>query len=88
MMKRIIFDLVLLGAIFYTPWWVATPLALVGVFVFPAYYEVFAFGLLVDLLFGTRYSALHGALGLLGAVALFFLGEFGKSIVRPSYTIR
>lgn len=86
-MKRIIFDLVLLGAIFYTPWWIATPLALIGVFMFASFYEVFVFGLLVDLLFGTHSSVLHGTLGLVGAVALFFLGEFAKSMVRPTYKL-
>lgn len=87
MVKRIIFDLLLLGAIFYTPWWVAALLAFVCVFLIPRYYEILVFGLLVDLLYGTSVSTLYGMVGTVGAVALFFTGEFAKKIVRPTYPL-
>lgn len=85
MWKRIIFDLVLFGAIFYTPWWVVAPLAFTGAFLFPSYFEIFLCGLLVDLLFGTATSASYGALGVLGALALFFLAKLAKRRLRQAY---
>lgn len=87
MKKRIIFDLFLLSAIFYTPWWVAASLAFVCVFLIPHYYEILAFGLLVDLLYGTSTSALYGMVGTIGAIVLFFAGEFAKKMVRPTYPL-
>lgn len=85
MTKRIIFDIVLLGAIFYTPWWVVVPFALAGAFIFPSYYEIFGYGLLMDLLYGTPLSALRGTMGTVGAIAIFLIAEQAKKIVRPTY---
>jgi hypothetical protein len=87
MAKRIMFDLLLLGAIIYAPWWVAAPLALVGAFLFLSYFEIFAFGIYVDLLYGTSTALLHGSLGVIGATLFFFVGRFIRGLVRPSYTL-
>lgn len=87
MIKRIIFDLVLLSAIFYTPWWVAAALAFVCVFLIPRYYEILVFGLLVDLLYGTSMSTFYGMAGTIGAIILFLVGEFAKKVVRPAYPL-
>lgn len=83
MIRRIIFDLVLLGAIFYTPWWVAVPIALLGAFLFTSYYEIFAFGVFIDLLYGASATMLHGYLGIVGATVFYFVGEFARGLVRP-----
>ncbi len=88
MVKRIIFNFVLLAAIFYTPWWIATPLAFCGAFLFNPYYEVIALGVVIDLLYGTSASALHGTAGIVGAVGLFFLGTIAASVIRPGYSFR
>lgn len=85
MMKRIILNLLLLGAIFYTPWWIAAMLALGIAFLLPRYYEIFLFGMLVDFLYGTATGIMYGIAGTLGAVALFFFSEFAKKIIRPTY---
>lgn len=85
MTKRIIFDLVLLCTIFYTPWWVVVPLAFAGAFIFPSYYEIFAYGVLTDLLYGTGTSSLHGLIGLTTAVLLYAIAWQAKKVVRPTY---
>lgn len=88
MMKRIFFDLLLLGAIFYTPWWVATPLAFLGAFLFNPYYEIFAFGAVIDLLYGTPTSALRGTVGVVGSVGLFLIGILAAGVVRSGRMLR
>ncbi len=82
MKKRLIFDLVLLGAIFYTPWWVVIPLALVGAFLFPSYYEVIAFGLLVDILYGAASFPLGGIFGLIAAITIYFGVSNARKAIR------
>lgn len=82
MRKRIIFNLVLVAAIFYTPWWVVAPLALFGAFLCAPYYEVVAFGVLVDILYGASSFPFGGVYGLAMAIAIFFAGLYIKKIVR------
>lgn len=84
MIKRIIFDLVFIGAIFYTPWWVVAPVAFAGAFMFPTYYEIFAFGTLFDLLYGTRDSSFYGTVAFVAAIGIFFIARYAKSMVRPA----
>ncbi len=75
MIKRIIFGLVLIGVIFYAPWWVVFTIALFGAFHFNRYYEVFAFGVLFDFLYGVIGSVFFG-FGIIGLVAgsIIFFG--------------
>lgn len=82
MRKRIIFDLVLLGAIFYTPWWVVVILAFIGAFIWPTYYEIFIYGLLVDLLYGAHMFFFGGIFGIVGSVVIFSIASYAKKIVR------
>lgn len=82
MKQRIIFGLVLIGAIFYTPWWIVAVLAVAASFLWSPYYEIIGFGLLVDLLYGTSASPLGGTLGLVVAILIFFVGSYAKKIVR------
>jgi glucan phosphoethanolaminetransferase (alkaline phosphatase superfamily) len=85
MMKRIIFDLALLAAVLYTPWWIVIPAALAGAFLFVSFYEIFIFGMLVDLLYGTSGAALHGVLGLFTAAIIYICAVQARKFVRPSY---
>ena len=79
---RIILSLIILGAVFYTPWWFVALLAFVGAFLYPPYYEIFIFGILVDILYGASAFQLGGVYGIIGAVAIFFTASYVKRAVR------
>lgn len=85
MIKRIIFDLVLLAAVFYTPWWVVVPLVFFGAFYFPSYYEIFVAAVMTDLLYGASSTMLYGIASVVGAIVLYFLAQQAKKLVRPTY---
>jgi len=82
MKKRIIFDLILVGAIFYTPWWVVAVLAAIGAFLWPLYYEIIAFGILVDILYGAKTLPFGGVFGTIAAVIIFMTAAFARRAVR------
>ncbi|MFZ2831895.1 MAG: hypothetical protein WAZ40_01970 [Minisyncoccia bacterium] len=82
MNKRIIFDIVLLGAVLFTPWWCVAILGFMGAFLWPSYYEILVAGILVDLLYGGTTLPLRGILGLVGAVVIFFSATYAKKVVR------
>jgi hypothetical protein len=83
-MKRILFNLVLVGAIFYAPWWLALLGALTGAFYFSRYYEVIVLGVLFDLLYGVLGGVFvgYGAEGLLAGCIIFILIERIKRELR------
>lgn len=83
-MKRILFNLVLLGAVFYAPWWLVLLGALFGTFYFSRYYEVILFGLVFDLLYGVPGGVLvgYGAEGLLVGSIFFMFMERIKHELR------
>lgn len=80
--KRAFFDIVLLVAVFYTPWWIVAILAFVGAFIWSSYYEIFICGLLIDLLYGAPAFPLGGIYGLVGSVVIFFTALYARRIVR------
>lgn len=82
MTKRIFFNLLLLGAVFYTPWWFVALLAFIGAFLFPSYYEIIIAGILVDLLYGTQVHMMRGVWGLAVALVLFVTARQLKQAVR------
>ena len=82
MRKRIFFDIILLSAVFYTPWWIVAILAFVGAFFWSSYFEIFVFGILLDILYGAGAFPLGGVYGILGAVAIFITASYAKKIVR------
>lgn len=82
MKKRIIFDLILFGAIFYLPWWIVAVLAFIGAFVWPMYYEIIAFGVIVDVLYGANSSTFAGMTSVLGAVVILFAASYARKAVR------
>ena len=82
MTKRIFFNLLLLGAVFYTPWWAVAVIAFVGAFLFPSYYEIIMAGVFVDLLYGTQAHMMRGVLGLIVTLALFIVARYFRQAVR------
>lgn len=82
MTKRIFSTLLLLGAIFYAPWWVVAIVAFVGAFLFPSYYEIVLAGVLFDILYGISAHPARGVLGLLVAIVLFVVARRLKQAVR------
>lgn len=82
MRNRIIFGVVLLVAVFYTPWWVVAILAFMGAFYWPPYFEIFVIGILLDILYGASAFPLGGVYGIIGAIAIFFAASYAKKAVR------
>lgn len=82
MNKRILFDVILLGSIFYAPWWLIIILALIAAFLWPPYYEVIVFGILVDLMYGAHTLLFNGVSGLLTAIVIFFVASYARKSVR------
>lgn len=82
MRNRIIFSVVLLGAVFYTPWWIVAVLAFMGAFFWTSYFEIFAIGILLDILYGASAFPLGGVYGILGATAIFFIASYARRAVR------
>lgn len=80
--NRIIFDIVLLGAVFYTPWWIVALLAFTFAFLCPSYYEIIIFGILMDILYGAGTLSFGGIVGLLGAMVIFTIASWAKKAVR------
>ena len=82
MNKRIIFDIILLSSVFYAPWWIVAMFAIVGAYLYNQYYEIFLFGMLIDLLYCANLFPLWGALGILGAIVIFVSVSYAKKMVR------
>lgn len=82
MNKRIIFDLIILGAVLYLPWWVVLVLGLFGTFYWAPFYEIILIGVLVDILYGSQSLPLGGTLGLIIALMVYIIGSYAKKAVR------
>jgi len=82
--KRIIFDLFLLGTIFYAPWWLPAIIAIFGAFYFHSYYEIMGAGILLDILYATGESSLpfFNVLGFLFGTVSFLIIERIKCELR------
>ncbi|MFA5997659.1 MAG: hypothetical protein WC791_04225 [Candidatus Paceibacterota bacterium] len=81
MRKRIIVNLVLLGAVIYLPWWAVMVIASIAAFLCAPYYEIVAFGVLFDILYGTNTISFGGVIGLVASVCIFVLANIiGKRI--------
>lgn len=75
MVKRIIFDSILILALLFVPWWVVLVLGITATFYFTSYYEFIALGVVFDLLYSTIQGASfgYGMLGFIVSVTLFLL---------------
>lgn len=83
-MKRIVFGVTLLYAVFNAPLLFTLALASFGVFYFSSYYEIFVVGMMLDLLYGSRggFVTGFGVLGLLISSILYW------GIERAKYEFR
>ena len=82
--KRIFFGIVLIGAVFYAPWWMTFLFALGGAFYFSHYYEVIVSGVVFDILYGVTGSPFgwFGLMGLIVGSVIFFGVERAKHELR------
>jgi len=71
MRKRIVIDIVLLIGAFIAPPWLVLTFALIGLLSFGNFYEIFAVGFIIDVLYGIKtpflfipifYTAISGCL--------------------------
>ncbi|PIR57898.1 MAG: hypothetical protein COU71_01540 [Parcubacteria group bacterium CG10_big_fil_rev_8_21_14_0_10_38_31] len=63
MLKRIIFDIVLLLSVFLSPWWWLPVILIVfSIFIFPHFWEAVVFGILIDSLIGVSSLTYLGGL--------------------------
>lgn len=82
MKKRIIFDIVVLALVFYAPWWIVALAAFTGAYIWPSYYEIMIFGILLDILYGTNSLPLVGTMGTVSALFIYFFALYVRKIVR------
>ena len=54
-LKRVIFDLILILVAITLPWWISVILALAGLFYFDKFYEAIFVGLLIDSIYGSIF---------------------------------
>ncbi|MHB1118233.1 MAG: hypothetical protein ACYCZ7_01700 [Minisyncoccota bacterium] len=83
-MKRTLFNIVLLGVIFYAPWWFACIVAAFGIFYITSYYEIIFAGALIDIFYGIPGGVYvgYGMLGLAGGLVSFLVFERIKRELR------
>ncbi len=81
-MKRVLFDLVLLATLFYLPWWCLFTFVAIGVYLFPFYGEAIVFGFLLDLLYGTNILYGFGIIGLVSSLGIFLIVLRIKKAIR------
>ena len=79
---RLAADAGILACIFIAPFWLTATLALVGAFFFTRYYEIIAFGILVDALYAPSFSGAIFAQMTLFAVVLYACVQFAKPRLR------
>ena len=84
MLLRIVVDFALFTAVFFVPWWVVVPAALLFSFRFHRAYEIMAVGVVLDALYGLPIPAFGGFRFPFTAlcVVLFLAGEFLKPRLR------
>ncbi|MBU1159624.1 hypothetical protein KKD04_00390 [Patescibacteria group bacterium] len=84
MIKRIVFDIMLLWGLFLLPWWGAMILAVLGMFLFRKFWEAIVIAFLIDSFFSISESGFWGRFGIFtaGAIVLFFIIKFIKSKIR------
>ena len=69
-MIRILFSLMTLLGVVMLPYWIYLPLLLIGVIIFPFFWEGILLGLLADALFGPGFSSQRTVLLSVGFYAL------------------
>ncbi len=78
MWKRIVFDILALGMVFFTPWWAALLFGILGVVLFSWYVELIFLGMFYDVFFGGvagpwYYHLLHTGIFTLPLLVIEFI---------------
>lgn len=84
MIKRICFDVILIGALFFLPWYVTAGLAVVGLVLFRKFWEIVITGFLIDALYSLPDTKIIGRFGffiIIGAI-LFLAADAVKKELR------
>lgn len=82
MIARIVFAMISIGIVFLAPWWIGLLVGIIGVILFPWFFEIIIFGLMYDSAFGSGSAwyimFLHTGIF---TTSLFF-GEFIKTKIH------
>ena len=83
MVKRIIFDLILLIVVITLPWWISVILAFAGLFYFEKFYEVIFVGLFIDSIYGSSvvFPDFPYLITTISALVTLFVVRFKKSLI-------
>jgi len=77
MSKRIILNLILLASVLFAPWWISVFFALILTLYFNNFYEIMAFGFVMDSLYGSGQLYFVA-----GSFVVFVISYLFKSRVR------
>lgn len=86
-MKRILINIIVFFSILFFPWWVAVFTGVVAVLLQRNFYEIMAWGVFYDLLYGTASIHILGFSFFFtaGAFILFYGAEFLKTRTRLDF---
>lgn len=82
---RIIFGVVLIGSVFFLPWWGLAAISALGAYIFPRYIEIVIAGVLYDVLYGANGLGIvdfGGVMGLVSSVMFLIAIERIKKEIR------
>lgn len=86
---RIVFDLLILFALYFMPWWAAFAAALLAVLWFPRFYEILLVGGFIDLVYAPAPTRVPYSFGVLAAsLIVYILASLLRdrlALERPSY---
>jgi hypothetical protein len=81
---RFVYSAVTLISVFILPWWSSLTLGVMGVFVFPSFYEVLFVGVFLDSLYGERAVSFILGYRFTLALSVFFLLSF---FIKESFSL-
>lgn len=83
MFKRLICDIILLGSLFFLPWYWTASLAIIFMIFFRRYWEAAAAAFLIDIFYSVPTKNIYGHFGLftaIGIILLIVLEKFKSNI--------
>lgn len=83
-MLRISANIILCTSVLFFPWWVGAFFGILFLFIFNLFYEIIIWGIMADLLFGTKIASLYDFNMILsvGALLFFVCAEIFKKQIR------
>ncbi|MBU3925695.1 hypothetical protein KJ763_00805 [Patescibacteria group bacterium] len=84
MIKRIIFDIVFLVALFAMPWWLTVIVGVLGLILFRNFWEIILAGLIIDSFYSIPGAQIIGRFGFftISSLLLFIIFSFIKNKMR------